>query len=96
MANICETNLQIFFKTEDEAKTFESKLKPVIEKHRKTGGCLSRQQNEISECLPLGKEWAGDRVIWRSPLVVASLGSLGVDTISLFPCFNRTHDHLLL
>ena len=35
MANICETNLQIFFKTEDEAKTFESKLKPVIEKAQK-------------------------------------------------------------
>ncbi len=31
MANICEANLKIFFKNEDEAKTFESKLAPVIE-----------------------------------------------------------------
>ena len=35
MANICETNLKIFFKNEDEAEIFESKLMPVIEKAQK-------------------------------------------------------------
>ena len=34
MANICEANLKIFFKNEDEAKIFESKLAPVIETAR--------------------------------------------------------------
>lgn len=34
MASICEANLKIFFKNEDEAKIFESKLAPVIETAR--------------------------------------------------------------